>query len=120
MPYSVNAMQPRVMYIEYKGKNLTGPARIGRVTFSKTGKTIYYKGQKFQSLKGEGYKSNFFDTETGKEYWITGCRKDGVNALYPTDVEADEDVLEEYWCTIRGQPDQKHVRKFRMESKYHK
>ena len=28
-------MRPRIMYIEYKGENLTGVARIGRVTFSK-------------------------------------------------------------------------------------
>ena len=32
----------RIMYIEYKGSGLTGPARIGRVRFSKTGQTLYY------------------------------------------------------------------------------
>jgi hypothetical protein len=52
------------MYIEQKIE-LTGPARIGRVTFSKSGKTIYCRGQIFQSLKGRGYKSNYFDMATG-------------------------------------------------------
>lgn len=39
------------MYIEYKGEDIVGPARIGRVTFSKTGKSIYYKGKEFGGLK---------------------------------------------------------------------
>src|SRR4051812_45448102 len=41
----------RIMYIECKAGGLTGVARIGRVTFSQTGRTLYYRGQKFQSLK---------------------------------------------------------------------
>jgi hypothetical protein len=35
---------------------LVGPARMGRVSFSKTGETLYYKGKSFQSLKGSGFK----------------------------------------------------------------
>src|SRR4051812_2961811 len=60
----------RIMYIECKAGGLTGAARIGRVTFSKTGRTLYYRGQKFQSLKGAGFKSNYYDMVTGKDYWI--------------------------------------------------
>jgi hypothetical protein len=45
-------MRPRIMYIECKAGGLNGPARIGRVTFSKAGRTLYYRGQSFQSLKG--------------------------------------------------------------------
>ncbi len=67
------------MYVECKAENLNGPARIGRVSFSKTGKTLYYGGRSFQSIKG-GYKANYFDLETGDEYWISGCRKDGPTA----------------------------------------
>src|SRR5438552_2606089 len=60
----------RIMYIERKAGDLTGPARIGRVTFSKTGRTLYYKGQRFQSLKGAGFKSNYYDVDSGEDYWI--------------------------------------------------
>src|SRR5215207_7918907 len=74
-------MKSRIMYIEYKGDGLTGPARIGRVSFSKRGKTIYYGGKKFQSLKGSGSKSNSVDVETGDEYWISGCKRDGSDRL---------------------------------------
>jgi hypothetical protein len=95
--------QTRIMYIERKAGNLTGPARIGRVTFSKTGATIYYAGQEFRSLKGRGFKANYYDVETGAEYWISGPRKDGEDALYATNIpaEVDADVRDEYWTKIR-------------------
>ena len=108
----------KIMYIEHKGEGLIGPARIGRVTFSKTGKSINYKGKTFETLKGRGFKANYFDVETGEHYWISGCRKDGVNALYSTDVEIDEDVLDEYWVEIRGLPENRHVSKLRAKGKY--
>jgi len=91
------------MYIECKAGELTGPARIGRVTYSKTGATIYYKGQEFRSLKGNGFKANDYDVKTGEEYWISGPRRDGCDALYATNIrpEIDEDVRDEYWTRIR-------------------
>lgn len=97
----------RIMYIESKAGSLSGPARIGRVSFSKTGKSITYKSQTFQSQKGAGFKSNYFDVETGDPYWISGPRKDGADRLYPessSPIEIDEDVREEYWRVIRGRP----------------
>lgn len=100
------AMKSRIMYIEDKSGGLTGPARIGRVTFSKTGRTLYHGGRSFQSLKGYGSKSNYFDIETGDYYWISGPRKDGADRLYgePLPVEIDDDVREEYWSEIRLRP----------------
>ena len=95
------------MYIEYKGGNLTGEARIGRVTFSKTKKSIHYNGKTFKSLKGSGFKANYFDSETGEEYWISGCKKDGTDRLYNerTPIYIDEDIQKEYWEEIRNLPD---------------
>ena len=99
-------MKSRIMYIENKSDGLNGPARIGRVEFSKTGRTLYYQGRSFQSLKGSGFKANYFDTETHEQYWISGPRKDGADRLYgeAVPVEIDEDAREEYWLTIRGLP----------------
>ena len=96
----------RIMYIERKAGELTGPARIGRVTYSKTGATIYYSGKEFRSLKGSGFKANYYDVETNEEYWISGPRKDGCDALYRTNIptEIDEDVAHEYWTKIRKRP----------------
>jgi len=97
-------MKSRIMYVESKAEGLNGPARIGRVTFSKTGRTLYYRGCSFQSLEGKGHKANYFDVESGDHYWISGPRKDGQDRLYVSSlpIEIDEDVSEEYWTTIRG------------------
>ena len=62
----------RIMYIECKAGSLTGPARIGRVTYSKTGASLFYRGKHFISLKGSGFKANYRDVETGEDYWISG------------------------------------------------
>lgn len=58
----------KIMYIEQKAGDLTGPARIGRVTYSKTGATLYYRGHEFRSLKGAGFKASYYHVETGDEY----------------------------------------------------
>jgi hypothetical protein len=99
-------MKSRIMYVECKAGGLSGPARIGRVSFSKTGATLYYAGKEFRSLNGRGFKANYFDVETGEHCWISGCRKDGRDRLYGErlPIEIDEDAREEYWTTIREQP----------------
>ena len=63
-------------------------------------------------------KPIFYDIESDEHYWITGCRKDGGNALYNTDVEIDEDALEEYWLNIRKKPEKLKVKSFRARGKY--
>jgi hypothetical protein len=101
-------MKTRIMYIENKsGENdLIGEVRIGRVTFSKTGKSIHYNGKTFQTLSGRGFKANYFDVETGEHYWISGCKKDGSDRLYGErlPIHIDEDAREEYWTEIRNLP----------------
>ena len=90
------------MYIENKSE-LNNWGRIGRVSFSKTGRTMYYGGRAF--FKVAGYKYNCVDEETGEEYWITGPKCRGGDRLYGGDGAAiDEDVREEYWLTIRKLP----------------
>lgn len=110
----------QVMYIEYKGGKLAGPGRIGRVTFSQSRKTIYYKDCKLQSLKGHGYKANFYDAANGGWYWVSNCRRDGQDTLYPGIVEIDDDVRKEYWTSVRERSDLIQLTSFRSEGKYSK
>jgi hypothetical protein len=97
------------MYVEAKGGGLSGEARIGRVTFSKTLRTIYYRGRAFRRLPRGGYKANHYDVDTGEEYWISGPKRDGGDRLYGerVPVHVDEDVREEYWNAIRDRPDRR-------------
>lgn len=111
-------MKTRIMYIEPGGGLGCDSGRIGRVRFSKTGKTLYYKDEAFCTLGGRGYKTNHYNTETRLAYWISGPRRDGNDALYPLTIEIDEDVREEYWCEIRNRPDLKDKTSFRSPGKY--
>ncbi len=114
-----HSIKPRIMYIENKGGGfvemygqmvigpeggLTGPARIGRAIFNRTGKTLYYAGKTFH--KSEGFKSNYVCEETGEHFWISGPKKRGGDALYATNIKTqiDNDVRVEYWTTIRKSP----------------
>ena len=109
----------RIMYIESKGDDgLVGPARIGRVTYSKSGKSVYYRGRRFTTLGGTGFKANYFEVESREYFWISGPRKDGRDALYSTSVEVDEDVRYEYWVTIRNRPELKQLSSFKCPGKY--
>jgi hypothetical protein len=111
-------MKPRIMFIEPGGGLGAYHARIGLVTFSKSGKTLKYKGQEFQSLKGYGYKCNYYDIATGEEYWISGPRKNGQDALYSLDIFIDEDIRVEYWTSIRKRPDLIHLNSYHSKGKY--
>jgi hypothetical protein len=108
----------RVMWIEYKGDGLVGPARIGWVHVQQKGKRLDYRDQSFRTLGGRGFKANYYDVATGDEYWISGCRRDGRDALYATDAEIDEDALVEYWENIRRLPENIQIRRFRAPGKH--
>lgn len=72
--------------------------RIGWVTFSKSGRTVYYKDKTLKRAKGGGISGNFHDEDTGEEYWVSGIKKRGSNA-HPAEIikiEVDDDAREEY------------------------
>ena len=95
----MSAKKTRIMYIEDKTAGLNGPARIGRVTLSKSGQSLHYGGRTFQRLGGHGFKANYVDVETGDHFWISGPRKDGRNRLYDGStkpIDIDDDVTDEY------------------------
>jgi len=106
------------MYIECKDEGISGPARIGRVTFSKSAKSLYYKGRRFQTLSGYGFKANYFDCESGEDYWISGCKKRGGDRLYAGTIEINADVREEYWKEIRGVPEKQRTTRIRCVGKH--
>lgn len=102
----------RIMYIEDKSTGLDGPARIGWVTFSRSMRSFYYQGRRFEKLKS-GYKYNCFDVETGADFWISGPKKNGRDKLYGGIVEIDEDARVEYWTEIRKRLGLAHFKRYR-------
>lgn len=103
------------MFIDCKSGGLRGTGRIGRVEFSQTGRTLYYKGRTFKPV--QGYKYNYIDAETGEENWISGCKKRGCDTLYGGIIEIDDDVREEYWTTIRNLPECKNQKTVKCPGK---
>ena len=108
------------MYVESKARGISGPARIGRVQLSKTGKSLTYRGRTLRTMRGKGYKANYVDVDTGEEYWVSGPRKDGLDRPYPGTIEIDDDVREEYWTEIRGMPERAGQGTLRSAGKYRK
>lgn len=89
----------RVMYIENKDGLLEGAhARIGWVSFSKSGRTVYYQGRSLAAIGGRGIRGNFLDVETGEEFWVSGVKKRGVNSHYAdsASIVVDDDAKVEY------------------------
>jgi hypothetical protein len=67
---------PEIKYVELKtGFSHSGPAWIGLVSYSKSGRTLYFNGKALQSLKGTGITANYFDIESDDEYWVSGVKK---------------------------------------------
>lgn len=102
-------MKTRIMYMELKSGGShddRGEARIGRVTFSKSGSSIYYRDRLFVRARDVGC-GNYVDAETKDVYWISGPKKDGTDRYYrgkSAPVLIDEDAREEYWTSIRKNP----------------
>lgn len=71
-------MRTEIRYIELKtGYSDDGPAWIGKVAFSNSGRTIYFLDKAFQRQRG--FAGNYVDLETGESYWISGVKKTGTN-----------------------------------------
>jgi hypothetical protein len=104
LPAEFRLARSRIMYVESKADGLEGKARIGRVYFSKTGKTLYYRGLRFRSLKGSGFKANYRELTSGDQYWISGPRRDRDDRLYggSRGVKIDDDVRAEYRAYLHG------------------
>jgi hypothetical protein len=68
-------------YIELKsGYSDDGPAWIGYVQESKSGRTLYFNGRGLMKLKGQrrgDSGGNYVDMENGESFWVSGVKKDG-------------------------------------------
>ena len=90
-------LKRRLMYLENKVGQIDGcDARIGWVTFSKTGRTIYYRGRTLLQIGGRGILGNFVDAASHEEFWVSGVKRRGTNAhpARPIAVEVDPDAKE--------------------------
>jgi hypothetical protein len=96
-------MKPELIYVEKSnGSNHDGDAWIGKCSYSKTGLSIYFDGKAFK--KSRNFSSNYYDLDSGEEYWISGIKKDGSNRhkFGKGLINIDKSVIDEY-LTIIGE-----------------
>ena len=95
-------MRTEIKYIELKtGYADNGPAWIGKVEFSKSGKTMYFNNHAF---KGNGH-GVCRDLETGEIYWISGVKKNEQNRHWAGNgkIMIDREIVCEYLQIIEKQ-----------------
>jgi hypothetical protein len=114
-------MQAEIKYIELKsGFSDDGPAWIGLVEFSKSGRTLYFDNKAFQSLKGTGIGANYYDIETGDEYWISGIKKNKMDRHWAGNgmINVDDRIIDDYMKIINvDQLDSKNYKVVKVNDK---
>lgn len=91
-------MKSNIMYLENKSNGHNGLAWIGFVEFSKSGQTVYFDNKALKKLKISGISGNYFDIETGEQYWVSGVKKNGQDRhpLGSGKIMLDKSSIEEY------------------------
>ena len=90
-------MKREIRYVEFKtGYQDNGPAWIGLVAFSDSGRTLYFLNKAFQRVRGAA--GNYIDIETGEAYWISGLKKSGSNRHWAGNgkIQLDRTLEHEY------------------------
>ncbi|MCL2848320.1 MAG: mannose-1-phosphate guanylyltransferase [Firmicutes bacterium] len=99
-------MKTEIRYIELKtGYADNGPAWIGKVKLSKTGRTIYFNDKAFSKSLDRRYVGdigNHFDIETGEIYWISCVKKDRTDRHWAGSgtITIQKSVVDDYLKTI--------------------
>ena len=87
-------------YIELKDGH-GGPAWIGHVRASKSGKTLYFNGRALGHSGSHGIAGNHFDCETSEEFWVSGPKKNGQDRLFGSaPVMIARDAVDEYLALV--------------------
>jgi hypothetical protein len=95
-------------YVELKsGHSDNGPAWIGYVNSSKTGRTLYFKGRGLMKLKGQRRGEsggNYVDMETGESFWVSGVKRSGKDRHWAGSgkVLIEAGAVDEYLRTIKA------------------
>jgi hypothetical protein len=102
----MHVVAERVMFVQLKTDHEIdrGPAWISRVRFNRSWKTASWHGRTLRRARGL-FDANFYDVETGEEFWLSGPHRDRADTRYsriaPT---IDDDVRIAYEAFLRGEP----------------
>ena len=101
-------MPERIIYLQLKtGYNTDrGPAWIARVRCTRTWRTAKVHGRtlaRVTGTAGANFDSNFYDVETGEEFWMSGPKRDRTDGRYSNQrPQVDEDARDAYEAFLAG------------------
>lgn len=82
-----------------------GPAWVGWVRFSKTWQTAHFHGRTLRRVRGGGVRGNFYDVESGEEFWVSGPKRDRTDARFSAQQPTIEhDAQAAYEALLAGAP----------------
>jgi hypothetical protein len=103
-------MNDRIMYVQLKTGYDTdaGPSWIGWVRFTKTWRTAYFRGRTLRRVTGTAFANNdanFYDTETGEKFWVSGPKRDQTDGRYGHQKPVvEEEASAAYQAFLAGSP----------------
>ncbi|MFH9685324.1 hypothetical protein ACH4LE_03180 [Streptomyces sp. NPDC017413] len=99
-------MPRRIMFVQLKTGYDTdrGPSWIEWVDFSKTWGTAHFHGRTLRRAGGM-FDANFYDIETGEEFWVSGPKRNRADTRYaPSAPEVEPDAADAYEAFLDGAP----------------
>jgi hypothetical protein len=103
-------MPERIMYLQLKTGHNTdrGPAWSARVRFTRIWRTAYVHGRtlaRVTGTAGANFDSNFYDVDTGEEFWMSGPKRDRTDGRYSRQQpQVDDDARDAYEAFVTGSP----------------
>ncbi|WP_344104519.1 hypothetical protein [Myceligenerans crystallogenes] len=98
-------MPRRLMFVQLKSGYGTdrGPSWICWVDFTRSWATARFHGRELRRWRVVG--ANFYDAETGEEFWVSGPKQDRTDTRYgPGAPEIDDDARDAYEKFLNGAP----------------
>lgn len=101
-------MPDRIMFIQLKSGHNTdeGPSWITRLRFTKSWRTAHFRGRTLRRVTGTAFDNsaaNFYDVESGEEYWVSGPKRDRTDTRYGHGKPiVEDDVRSEYEAFLQG------------------
>jgi len=78
------------------------------VHFTRSWRTAYVQGRTLRRVTGTAranFDSNFYDVDTGEEFWLSGPKRDRTDGRYSNQQPViEEGIREEYAAFLAGAP----------------
>ena len=100
-------MKTPLIFVELKsGHSDNGPAWIGKGTYSRSKRMIYFDGKALAALRPRENFASHVEHGTGNFYWVSRVKKDRTDRHWAGSgiIQIDREVVDEYVELTGGKP----------------